>query len=60
MSHSGVTNSWRTNPKAFHTLSLLTSDLKEKEAWPGDSHGHPAQTCWPEEDKTKEKQTKTK
>lgn len=59
MSHSGVTNSWQMNPKAFQILSLLTSNIKEKEARPWGSHGHPAQTCWPEDDKTK-KQTKTK
>lgn len=34
MSHSGVTNSWQMNPKAFQTLSLLTSDVKEKEVRP--------------------------
>lgn len=48
MSHSGVTNSWQMNPKAFQTVSLYTSAVKVKEAWLWDSHGHRAQTCWPE------------
>lgn len=34
MSHSGVTNSWQMNPKAFQKLSLLRSDIKEKEMGP--------------------------